>query len=363
MSACASSCRRCFAIPKSSLSAAGTTYDSSSDRPSILTDLSAPRSCRPRVASRPQPVLAFDAAHQTLPQIRMPFRPCLRRQLSERQDANCEHDEACEHAAHCGGRSDHTAGAIPHRSRRRAEFMLHCRHHPRRREQRRRVSFWAGLAIRAAILIDGSNLLGALARAGLGYPALGPLIELLRGKDDLVFARFYAAPPPEEPWKGWFLAMQRANRHIEGLEFFQGYRTPDRKEKVIDVALAVDLIEGIFENRFDRADVFGGDGDHLYALKVAHEEQRARIRVHLAPGQRLYAVGKARIPFTMWSAQQFVNAGIVARRAHAPVPRAGAAPRSAGWSARIRAGAFGTIAPPPPGLNERVFTVRRGSWN
>jgi hypothetical protein len=222
--------------------------------------------------------------------------------------------------------------------------------------------FGQGL-IRAAILIDACNLLGALARAGLGYPALGPLIELLRGKDDPVFARFYAAPPPEEPWKGWFLAMQRANRHIEGLEFFQGYRTPDRKEKVIDVALAVDLIEGIFENRFDRADVFGGDGDHLYALKVAHEKQRARIRVHLAPGQRLYAVGKARIPFTMWSAQQFVNAGIVARRAHAPVPRAGAAPRSAGWSARIRAGAFGTIAPPPPGLNERVFTVRRGSWN
>jgi hypothetical protein len=66
--------------------------------------------------------------------------------------------------------------------------------------------------------------------------------------------------------------MQRANRHIIGLEFFQGYRSRNREEKVIDVALGVDLIDGIAQNRFDRVAIVGGDGDHLYPIKLAHEK-------------------------------------------------------------------------------------------
>jgi len=204
-----------------------------------------------------------------------------------------------------------------------------------------------GTSIRVAILIDGSNLIGALGRAALGYPALGPLIATLCGTDELVSARFYAAPPPEEPWKGRFLAMQRANRHIMGLEFFQGYRTPNREEKVIDVALGVDLIAGIAEDRFDRVDIVGGDGDHLYPIKLAHEKVGGRLRIHLAPGQRLYALGQARIPFTAWSAQQFVDAGIVNRGTGVPVPAAATAPSTAPWITPIRTGAFGMVTAPP----------------
>jgi len=220
-------------------------------------------------------------------------------------------------------------------------------HQPRRRQNVAGFLYFGGTSIRVAILIDGSNLLGALGRAGLGYPGLGPLVEVLRGSDQLVLARFYAAPPPEEPWKGRFLAMQRANRHINGLEFFQGYRTPKREEKVIDVALAVDLIAGICEDRFDRVNVVGGDGDHLYAIKLAHERIRSGLRVHLAPSQRLNALGQARIPFTAWSAQQFIDAGIVDRGNDAPVPAAATAPSTAPWSTPIRTGAFGTLTVPP----------------
>jgi len=156
-----------------------------------------------------------------------------------------------------------------------------------------------------------------------------------------------AAPPPEEPWKERFLAMQRANRHVVGLEFFQGYRTPDREEKVIDVALGVDLIAGIAENRFDRVDIVGGDGDHLYPIKLAHDKIGGRLRVHLAPGQRLYALGQARIPFTAWSAEQFIGAGIVDPGTGTPVPAAATAPPTAPWSTPIRTGAFGTVTAPP----------------
>jgi len=170
---------------------------------------------------------------------------------------------------------------------------------------------------------------------------------MLRGNDQLAFARFYAAPPPDEPWKGRFLAMQRANRHIIGLEFFQGYRTRNRDEKVIDVALGVDLISGIANNTFDRVNVVGGDGDHLYAVKLAHAKIGNRLRVHLATGQRLYALGHARIPFTAWTAQQFLAAGIVDVGSGAPVPTAATAQASAAWVTPILTGAFGTVTAPP----------------
>jgi hypothetical protein len=117
---------------------------------------------------------------------------------------------------------------------------------------------------RVAILIDGSNLIGSLDRAELGYPALQPLIEYLRESDDLSYARFYGAPPIRQPWRGRWRAFIAANRHVEGLDFFAGYRhASDGREKAVDVALATDLLYGIIANHFDRVVVIGGDGDHV----------------------------------------------------------------------------------------------------
>lgn len=202
-------------------------------------------------------------------------------------------------------------------------------------------------AIRVAIFIDGSNLIAALDRAGLGYPALAPLIEEIRQKDELVLARFYACPPPKEPWKSRFLAMQHANRHIKGLEFFQGYRNAAGHEKVVDVALAVDLIYGVSHNCFDRADIIGGDGDHLYAIKIAHATLGNHLRVHLAPGQYLSELGKERIPFTRWTEEKYVQAGIVDRGQGIPVPLAASAPIAVPWETPILTGAFGKASVPP----------------
>jgi hypothetical protein len=81
-------------------------------------------------------------------------------------------------------------------------------------------------SIQVAVLVDGSNLISSLARADLAYPALGPLLAKLSGSDQIVFAHFYGAPPPTEPWKSKFQAMQRANRHIDGLEFSRVIMSP-----------------------------------------------------------------------------------------------------------------------------------------
>jgi len=186
-------------------------------------------------------------------------------------------------------------------------------------------------------------LVGALGRADLGYPALGPLLEILRDKISSSPPGFTLHRRPTNHGKA---AFSRCNGQIgtsPALSFFKATE-PDREEKVIDVALGVDLIIGIAEDRFDRV---GGDGDHLYPIKLAHEKIGGRLRVHLAPGQRLYALGQARIPFTAWSAQQFLDAGIVDAGRSAPVPVAAAAPSSAPWTTPILTGAFGAITNPP----------------
>jgi hypothetical protein len=84
---------------------------------------------------------------------------------------------------------------------------------------------------RVAILIDGSNFLAQLDRCGLGYPALAPLISWIRGTDELVYARFYSAPQLLEPFQSRWQAFRAANRHVAGLDFFQGYRDKQNREK------------------------------------------------------------------------------------------------------------------------------------
>ena len=91
---------------------------------------------------------------------------------------------------------------------------------------------------RVIVLIDGSNVIGALGRAALGYPALEPLLALVVQSDDLVAARFYGNPPPTEPWAGRWKSFMSANRHLAALDWFQGYRQRlTREEKAVDVAI------------------------------------------------------------------------------------------------------------------------------
>jgi hypothetical protein len=177
---------------------------------------------------------------------------------------------------------------------------------------------------RIAVLIDGSNFIGSLYRADLGYPALAPLITYLAGADALSYARFYGAPPPREPWRLRWRAFMAANRHVRGLDFFQGYRhASSGEEKAIDVALATDLLYGKIANHFDRVAVIGADGDHVYALKVARTV--VSVRVHLI-GSASTALAKARVPFTVLPRSELIERGICNPQAGSPVPAEHSAP-------------------------------------
>jgi hypothetical protein len=177
---------------------------------------------------------------------------------------------------------------------------------------------------RVAVLIDGSNFIGSLYRADLGYPALAPLIAYLAGDDDLSYARFYGAPPRRQPWEYRWRSFVAANRHVEGLEFFEGYRHASTgEEKAVDVALATDLLYGRIANHFDRVAVIGEDGDHVYALKVA--KTVVRLRVYLI-GSFSRGLAGAHVPFTVLAPFELIERGICDPGAGAPVPIAHRAP-------------------------------------
>ena len=200
---------------------------------------------------------------------------------------------------------------------------------------RRRVSF-RGRALRVGILIDGSNFIASLYRAKVGYPALGVLFDLLRGTDEVTLGRFYGAPPMREPWAGRWKSFVSANRHLARLEFFQGYRHKSTdEEKVIDVALATDLLYGHSANMFDRAVVVGGDGDHIYALKAARKFLPIRVFL-LDPHTR--GLAAARIPYTLLNAADLVRYGICDPGEGAPVPAAHRAPVGSASVSRIQHG-------------------------
>jgi uncharacterized LabA/DUF88 family protein len=196
---------------------------------------------------------------------------------------------------------------------------------------------------RVAVFIDGSNLLGQVEACFLSYPALEPLIKFLRRGDDLAYAGFYSAPQIREPFRSQWNRFQSANRHLSGLTFFMGYRDNNNREKAIDVALAVDLIDRCHRRDFDRAVVVGGDGDHPYALNVARGLCN-RLEVWLMPNQPSGALRASGFNVKHFEIATLCALGVCERSRFGSVPAIHAAPAgSPAVAIRLR-GAFGDPA-------------------
>lgn len=151
------------------------------------------------------------------------------------------------------------------------------------------------------------------------------MLKHIQATDELAYARFYSAPPLAEPYKGKWLAFRAANRHIQGLDFFQGYRNVEGSEKAIDVALAVDLIYGCSINHFDKVAVLGGDGDHVYAFKIARS-MRKNVRVYLMPAQMPSDLLAGGIQFSRLEVRDLLRLGVCERGKQNGVPLAHKAP-------------------------------------
>jgi NYN domain len=199
---------------------------------------------------------------------------------------------------------------------------------------------------RAIVLIDGSNIIGALGRAGLGYPALKPLLDLVVRNDDLAFARFYGHPPPTEPWAGRWKSFMSANRHVAGLDWFQGYRQKHTlEEKAVDVAIITDLFDAYIRRNAEKAILIGGDGDHLYGLRVA--KRYLPIHVYVIDTQPTKLLARLKIGFTVLSVEDILSAGICNSPVGARVPGSFAAPHGHRWSTPIFTGPAASLSMPP----------------
>jgi uncharacterized LabA/DUF88 family protein len=172
---------------------------------------------------------------------------------------------------------------------------------------------------RAAIFIDGSNFLAQLSDCGLGYPALKPLLQALLCHDDLALARFYGAPPLAKEFYNRWQAFADANRHVEGLEWYYGFRNRKGVEKSVDVALAVDLIRGTLQREFDRVAVIGGDGDHIYAFQEA-KKLGADLLVYLMPMQKASNLRDIRVQYRYLRVEDLLQWEVCDRGAQTGVP-------------------------------------------
>jgi NYN domain len=184
--------------------------------------------------------------------------------------------------------------------------------------------------MRVAVLIDGSNFVNCLARAFLSFPALAPLLRQLAGDDDLAFARFYYAPLPDPRYRGLWQRFEASQRSVDHLDFWHGHRDAQGREKEVDVALAVDLVLGAALDRFDRAVVVGGDGDHRYAIQMGgtlkpvlvvlvEGQQASGIRRLARQTMPLHTLGRG-VRYREFSGAELIQRGICASGAFEPGP-------------------------------------------
>jgi uncharacterized LabA/DUF88 family protein len=80
-------------------------------------------------------------------------------------------------------------------------------------------------------------------------------------------------------------------RQTPQVEFYKGYLSrTTKKEKGIDVRLAVDLLKDAYEGNYKEAIIVTGDDDFLYSIECV---RNIKLRVHLAAFASRFPIGIA----------------------------------------------------------------------
>jgi uncharacterized LabA/DUF88 family protein len=135
---------------------------------------------------------------------------------------------------------------------------------------------------KAFLFIDGSNLYAAQfelfgPKQYLYFPSFISLIEKrLSIRFSKIFFYTSYSPIPKKPTEKETSYLKneaffyRSAKQVVNLVFFKGYRSPtSRKEKEVDVKLAVDIVEKASRNHYDRIYLISGDADFMEALFAA----------------------------------------------------------------------------------------------
>jgi len=130
------------------------------------------------------------------------------------------------------------------------------------------------------LYIDGTNLLAGLVDI-FGYkniPSFDSTLKEINKFYKVDWTYFYASYTPSENIRSEKIKKQigleieffKEVRLQKNLTFYQGYRSPtSKKEKGVDVHLAVDIVKDAFLKKFKRAIIFSGDADFEYSVEIA----------------------------------------------------------------------------------------------
>ena len=144
--------------------------------------------------------------------------------------------------------------------------------------------------IKTFLYVDGSNLYGGMSellRSGK-YVDFADILKAIEDDYQIDKVKFYVTYLLEEPnaslSKRLFIKTQhkfiKSARAIDKVEFYKGYFSPtSKKEKGVDVKMAVDMVKDAYEENYDQAVIMTGDDDFLYAIKCVRALKKA---VHLA---------------------------------------------------------------------------------
>lgn len=140
---------------------------------------------------------------------------------------------------------------------------------------------------RVAVFIDGSNLHHRLQECG--WPArvdIRRFAERLAGGRTVAEVFYYNVPPPRTHrpdriavQRAYYARIESGGGVVFRLGHLQERRVDDRvlfEEKGVDVTIAIDMLTGAFENRYDTAILVSSDGDFA---PLVREVQRRGNRV------------------------------------------------------------------------------------
>jgi len=156
---------------------------------------------------------------------------------------------------------------------------------------------WYSFYMKCILFVDGSNLFGGMEEMlGVGkYWRFGSLLQQMKLDQKIEQVLFYGTymridstggkthVARVKAQKKFFDSAKNDNR----VRFFKGHFSGAGKEKGVDVHLAVDMVLGAMENRYDSAAVMTGDADLKYAVE--------RVRA-LGKEVKIMALG-TRFPF------------------------------------------------------------------
>ncbi len=129
------------------------------------------------------------------------------------------------------------------------------------------------------VYIDGTNLLAGLAKLfGVNkIPKFKSVVKELNKLFEIYQIYFYASYTSQKRVKDpkilKYIKLEKdffnQVKNTKNLYFYKGYRSlSSKKEKGVDVHLAVDIVQDAIFKKYNKAVIFSGDADFAYALEV-----------------------------------------------------------------------------------------------